>query len=167
MEAKSITEIWLLKQLECHSVSNAYCWLSYFSMCMSCNIKQKLIVYSLQENAELRQQQCEAEEKGRRADDRQKADAYKQVCCCCLGIKWHGCVRGSGTLTEGIALRGASLPGAGLLIHVGACVFQKLSFKFIPELASISSQLFWKALMAVVTGWQCCLSAAEAPAGSR
>lgn len=35
----------------------------------------------MQENAELRQQQTEAEERSRKADDRQKADAYKQVQC--------------------------------------------------------------------------------------
>lgn len=35
----------------------------------------------MQENAELRQQQTQAEERSRKADDRQKADAYKQVHC--------------------------------------------------------------------------------------
>ena len=34
----------------------------------------------MQENAELREQQSAAEEKSRKADDRQKADACKQVC---------------------------------------------------------------------------------------
>ena len=35
----------------------------------------------MQENAALRQQQTEVEERSRKADDRQKADAYKQVNC--------------------------------------------------------------------------------------
>ena len=36
----------------------------------------------VQENAELRQQQTEVEARSRKADDRQKADAYKQVQSC-------------------------------------------------------------------------------------
>lgn len=64
-------QVWLQRREE--EVASATCMAAVLGLlCMLCCVAQ--------ENAELREQQSAAQEKSRKADARQMADACKQVC---------------------------------------------------------------------------------------